>query len=505
MVSAGIWHGGDDENGSAFLAACRDIQITDGDDPASRAFASGRPVWVEDCSPVLSRRRAAAAREAGLRAGVAFPVLIGSRVVAVLEFYSFDDGEHDTALMQALSYAGTQIGRVVERRNSEHELLAAKDEAERANMAKSKFLAAASHDLRQPMQALNLFVNVLSSNLRDDDGAQDIVGQIKESVRSLEGLLHALLNISKLEAGLVVPEITSFSMNDLFRRLKAEFDPLAERAGLRLGVVPSNVIIRSDPVLIERILRNLLSNAIRYTDHGGVLLGCRRRHHMLRIEVWDTGVGIPAEKQKAVFQDFYQIPTDSEDRAEGLGLGLAIVERLTRLLAHRLDLRSVPDRGSVFAVEVPTATAAETTEETAMGDGTVPLVPIADHAARGVVMVIDDEPAVLKAMTAQLEAWGHKVVAAASIDEAVKMVGKKKRAPDLIIADYRLGKGETGDKAIKVIRKKLGSDVPGVLFSGDTAPKRLRKAQKSGLSLLHKPVPPDDLYRVVAKALQSSK
>ena len=231
----------------------------------------------------------------------------------------------------------------------EDELFRAKDAAEAANVAKTRFLAAASHDLRQPLQALGMFVTVLAE--RNADIAQSgLISRIQDSVLALEGLLNSLLDVSKLEAGLVVPQKGDFSSLPVMQRLASEFEPLCQAEGLELTVIPSTQMVRSDPALLERILRNLLNNAVRYTNTGRILFGCRRVGSMLRFEVWDTGIGIPTGELKNIFREFHQVGNLGRDRRQGLGLGLAIVERLAQLLDHRITVRSVEGRGSVFSV-----------------------------------------------------------------------------------------------------------------------------------------------------------
>lgn len=229
-----------------------------------------------------------------------------------------------------------------------------RDAAEAANRAKTRFLAAASHDLRQPLQALAMFVTVLSG--RDHSPAnRKVIDRIEDSLAATDALLSSLLDISKLEAGMVVPAVAEVPAERLLRRMAEEFAPQAQRTGLTLRLVPCRAVLRTDAALLERILRNLLSNAIRYTEQGGILIGCRRRGARLSIEVWDTGPGIPPDQCEAVFREFHRLGQTSRDGHQGLGLGLAIVQRLSHLLDHPVTLRSVPFKGSVFAVEVPLA------------------------------------------------------------------------------------------------------------------------------------------------------
>ena len=369
----------------------------------------------------------------------------------------------------------------------------ARQEAERANQTKTRFLAAASHDLRQPLQALNLFVNVLSG--RDHDKkTREIVEHIGESTRALENLLNALLDISKLDAGLVVPEFSDVRVDDLFARLENQFAPLAADKGLKLKVRPLPVVLRTDPTLIENILRNLLANAVRYTQKGRIVLRCRESRGNALLSVEDTGPGIPDDQREGVFIEFSRLDRGHAGESDdGLGLGLAIVGRLANLLAHRVEVSSSHGQGSIFVVEVPVSRDPEwTTKPEKVGSAAKP------QAAE--ILVIDDEPDVLRAIRVQLEEWGYTVQTAASVDQALQIVARGGEIR-LILADYRLGGGVTGDQAIGTIRDRLGRDVPGLLITGDTAPDQLREAQLSGLRVLHKPVRPTELRRTMTEAL----
>ncbi|MBF0332727.1 MAG: PAS domain S-box protein [Alphaproteobacteria bacterium] len=376
------------------------------------------------------------------------------------------------------------------------ELTKAKEAAERADVAKTRFLAAASHDLRQPLQALSLFVAVLGNRPHGPEDAT-LISRIQDSVQALEGLLNSLLDVSKLEAGLVVPNVETFRVESMLQRLAAEFEPIASAEGLGLRAVPSRALVRSDPALLERILRNLLNNAARYTEEGRILLGCRRRGSTLRIEVWDTGIGIPPDQLQAIFREFHQLGNPSRDRRQGLGLGLAIVERLAALLGHRISVRSTPGRGSVFAIELPLVARdapARRPTQLSLGIG-----------RRGAcIAVIDDEPDVLDSTRLLLESWGHMVIGgpdASTVLDGVALLGRR---PDVIIADYRLRNGSTGQTAISQVRTRLHAAIPAVILTGDTAPERMRHAQANGLGLLHKPVPPATLRATIDGILESA-
>lgn len=371
------------------------------------------------------------------------------------------------------------------------------NQLELANQAKSRFLAVASHDLRQPMHALGLFVAQLREMIRFPD-ARKVVDQAEASVAAMEQLLDALLDISKLDAGVLTPHLEDFDLNALLVRMQNSFAPAAAAKGLRMRAVPSRLVVRSDPVLLERIMMNLVSNAVRYTERGGVVIGCRRRASDVRIEVWDSGLGIPEDKQTEIFREFFQLADPGRDRSKGLGLGLAIVERLARLLQHRVELRSTPGRGSVFAVVLPA------------GDPQRVIAPAraaqtVDRHLRGAfVVVVDDEALVRNGMHGLLTGWGCHVLVAGSGDEALAQLDAHERLPDLIVSDYRLGDGETGIDVIRRLQATLAVSVPSVLISGDTAPERLREATASGYHLLHKPVQPAKLRAMLSYLLSSA-
>ncbi len=384
------------------------------------------------------------------------------------------------------------IDRNARRGWMEEELRRARDAAEHANRAKTRFLAAASHDLRQPLQAVSMFVEVLAAGVAEPKQAR-LVGRIKDSVQALENLLNALLDVSKLEAGLVEANVQPTPLKPLVERLAAEFGPLAAAEKLHLRYRSCPVVVRTDPVLLERILRNLLKNALRYTREGGIILACRRRRDHVRVEVRDTGIGIPSGHLKLIFQEFHQIGNDERDRRQGLGLGLAIVDRLARLLEHPIDVASKPGQGSCFGVSVPLA---------AQSDARPAPKQLVFDMPRGdaLVALIDDEPDVLDSARMLIESWGYGVVTALDVDEALRCL-RNGRQPDVILADYRLRNGCTGGQVIERIRGWARRDIPAIIITGDTAPERLRQATARGYRLLHKPVQPGSLRSAIEGAL----
>jgi CheY-like chemotaxis protein len=363
-------------------------------------------------------------------------------------------------------------------------------------LAKTNFLAAASHDLRQPLQALAMFVTVLANR---DHSPEDkvLIKRIEESASAVEALLNGLLDVSKLEAGLVVPVPASFRVSALLARLADEYAPLIVEAGLELRVVPCGATIRSDPVLLERILRNLLDNAVHYTKSGRILIGCRRRGRSIRIEVWDTGIGIPQSQIGLVFHEFHQLGNPGRDRRHGLGLGLAVVERLAKLLEHRIDVSSIPQKGSMFAIEVPLATRLASKTQC-----TQPTSGIHRHGAT--ILVIEDQPDVRDGLQLVLESWGFSVTAAGDCEEALHHLSAFGAMPDLVLADYRLPGGATGTQAISRVRARLKRPLPAIILTGDTAPQRLRQAYASGHGLLHKPIQPARLRQMIDELLARS-
>jgi signal transduction histidine kinase/ActR/RegA family two-component response regulator len=366
----------------------------------------------------------------------------------------------------------------------------ARDAAEAANRAKSSFLAAASHDLRQPLHALGMFSQALAEHTHDADGRL-LVARITTSVASLEALLCALLDVSKLDAGVVVAHPRDFAIRPLFDRLADECLPEGLERGLSLAVVCGDVVVHSDPVLLERILRNLVTNALRYTARGGVVLGCRRRGAYCSLEVWDSGQGIPPDEIDRIFEEFYQVGEAARD-SPGLGLGLAIVRRLAQLLGHDVSVASRVARGSVFRVRVPIGRRA------ALADPRSPR-SASDVAIGRRVLVVDDEAAVREATARLLTQWGCAVVTAADRESAAHAY-RDGLQPDAMIVDFRLAQRTNGLDAIAWLRERFGP-VPAVLVSGASSADELAQIEASGILLLHKPVPPARLRSVLAYLL----
>ncbi len=362
----------------------------------------------------------------------------------------------------------------------------ARAHAEHADLAKSRFLAAASHDLRQPLHALGLFATTLRG-LQLEPKQQGVVEQIHDNIDSLEALFDELLDISKLDAGFVRPALSHFPIQRVLDVIAGRFRGPAEEKGLELRMRRCEEVVVSDPALLERVLGNLVANAVRYTPSGSILVAGRRRGNRLSVEVWDTGVGIAADQQERIFEEFFQIGNPERDRRKGLGLGLAIARRTALLLGCTIELRSVPLRGSMFRVRVelgdPTAVANESPKHQSLGDA----------LAGKCVLVVDDEASIREGMRELLMQWSCRAVVAADTGEAIAMLDRGGMKPHLIIADYRLRGSETGAHTVETLRRRFGQSVPGLLITGDTAPERLLETRQSGLHVLHKPVRPAQL------------
>ena len=366
-----------------------------------------------------------------------------------------------------------------------------------ANRYKSHFLASASHDLRQPLHALNLFVAQLRGEANPAERDR-LATRIDAAVGSMNELFDALLDMTKLEAGVLKPNVTEFPMARLLDRVEATFADAARKKGLRLRVVASSAGVSSDAILLERILLNIVSNAVRYTERGGVVVGCRRRGTEMRIDVCDTGVGIPEDQRQRIFGEYYQLARAGPNRSGGLGLGLAIVERLSHLLGHPVEVDSRPDCGSRFSVTVPLAA-----EVRAAVEELTPAAHLADPAHGKRVMVIDDDALVLDGMRGVLQNWGYQVHTVASGAAALAGFVDGGANPDLIISDCRLTNGENGIEVIERLRQVAGFPIPAFVITGDTAPERLREASAAGLPLLHKPLSPMTLRTTLNRLLRA--
>ena len=362
-----------------------------------------------------------------------------------------------------------------------------------ANAAKSKFLAAASHDLRQPIHAQGLFMAVLGSTELNAQQRTLLDNACTAGEASAE-MLNTLLDFSRIEAGVIDPVVQSFSLQILLNKIEREFAPQADAIGLVYRSRETPLVGYSDPALVELILRNLVSNAIRYTSTGGLLVVSRKRGATACLEVWDTGVGIEAAQFKEVFREFHQLGNPERDRRKGMGLGLAIAEGLSKQLGHCLSLDSRLNQGSVFRLSLPLT-------ERPMNQEALPVITTLANLSGTRVLVIDDDVSVLSGMTYLLRSWGCICLTAGSVTEAIELL-KKCQLIGMVISDFRLREQHSGINAIEAVRALSSTDLPALLVTGDTAPDRLREAQNSGLPLLHKPVAPEQLYQAMISALK---
>lgn len=373
---------------------------------------------------------------------------------------------------------------------------AARRSAEQANAAKTRFLAAASHDLRQPIHALGLLLATLADSVRDARSAP-LLDQIDTAVDAVDSMLNSLLDISKLDAGVVQANVEPVNLGALLQRLNNEYQPVARVTGSELRVRSPSITVLSDAGMLQRILANLISNALRYTKNGQVLVGVRRKGDSIRIDVIDTGPGIAKESREDIFLEFHQLGNPERDRRQGLGLGLAIVRRLAGLLGHQIELSSVVGRGSRFSVLLPRGPQAPAVVE----ELSAPTSLAGDMRGRR-VLVLDDEISVLAAMRQVLENWGCEVITTATPEEAAAYFGPAAPPVDLLIVDYRLRRHASGIETIARLRELARAPVPALVITGDTAPDRLREAQESGYPLLHKPVMPARLRAAMLELME---
>jgi PAS domain S-box-containing protein len=382
------------------------------------------------------------------------------------------------------------ITNTVESRNA---LAAAKAEAERANEAKSKFLAAASHDLRQPVQSLVLLLSIAESQVARQPTTVRTVKMMKSAVDGLQGLLTSVLDVSRLDAGVVRPVMESIDLGGLISRLALEYEAKAAAKDLEFRLVSRRLSAQTDPALLERALRNLIENALRYTPKGSILMGLRRRGALVRIDVIDTGVGIPADKYKEIFDEFHQLSNPGRDHGEGLGLGLAIVARLARMLGAKLEVASQVGRGSRFSLSLPF----DGSERPAA------VVQAAPDDVGGRVLIIEDNYIIRLSLEAMLHDWGYETFTAETGEDALDLAAREGWRLDILLADHRLGPGLTGVATAKEIAGRAGHAFPTLVLTGDTAKERIAEIAASGFEMLHKPVGSDDLRRKLAQLMVS--
>ena len=364
--------------------------------------------------------------------------------------------------------------------------------AEQANRSKTQFFAAASHDLRQPLHAVGLFASALAEKVRDTEGAR-LVASINESVQALEALFNELLDISKLDSGIITPDIRPVRLNELLEGLRREFAPEATDKGLKLSIAGGSQMVASDAVLLERILRNLISNAVRYTAAGEVSVVTTPVSGRLRIEVRDTGAGIRAEDRERIFEEFLQLDNPGRTSKKGLGLGLSIVQRLCSLLGYRIDLASEPGKGSTFSFEVPLV---ESIADPVVAAPETP--PARADLAGKLIVVIDDESSIVQGMHALLTGWGAEVIGSTTGDDVLAAVHAAGKLPALLIVDHRLGIAENGIEVAQRIRRELDPEIPGILVTGSITPDLGARARAANLEFLLKPVMAEKLRSSIA-------
>ncbi len=412
----------------------------------------------------------------------------------VLGFILAFGSQLNDVLTRSLAMRYENVDLILELRAKSRAADDARAAAETANRAKSQLLAAASHDLRQPLHALGLYAAALAARATDA-ALHPLVGSVQRAVAALESQFEQLLDLSRLEAGALTPSPVRVALAPLFERVAAEQRPHAEAKGLSLRVAATRLAVHSDPALLERVVRNLVANAIRYSERGGVLMGARRHGSEVAIEVVDTGIGIPREHHARIFEEFYQVRTTKSSRAQsGMGLGLAIVRRLAALLGHRIEVASRVGRGSRFRVHAPQACTASRRALPALHPYTARARDVAAAIAGSLVAVVDDDPAAVDAMTVLFETWGARVAGGCDVDTLLDALGDADGYPDLVVADLRLGHAGSGIDVVRKVRDELGVTVPALLVSGDLGPAAERDARAAGLVLLDKPVVPAVLH-----------
>jgi len=371
------------------------------------------------------------------------------------------------------------------------ELARAKALADEANIGKTRFLAAAGHDILQPLNAARLYVTSLVERHSDDEDRR-LIQNVDASLEGVEEIIGAVLDISRLDAGALKPEFGSFRLDEIMKQLAVEFEPMARDKNLKLVIVPSSLTVRSDRRLLRRLLQNLVSNAIKYTTSGRVLVGCRRRHGKVRVDVFDTGLGIPLAKQKVIYKEFQRLEAGAR-AARGLGLGLSIVERISRVLDHPVSLVSTPGRGSKFSVDIPIADA-----QLAARPPEPRVAAPAGQLAGMTVLCIDNEARILDGMEALLSGWGCRVLKAGSTREALKQLRETGADPHVVLVDYHLDEG-TGLETVSSLRSRYGADLPAVLITADRSPSVREAAKDRGIGVLNKPLKPAALRAVLAQ------
>ncbi len=427
--------------------------------------------------------------------GYTHTVLLGSITIVYLVVM---------ALISRLNYQS--IGRSLIIRHENRELINSLKKqtqaAEKSSRDKSSFLASASHDLRQPVHSLSLLSSAISPEIHTDKGRK-ILKQINKANEVMLELLNSLLDISKLDAGIVKPQLAKTNIDEIFKTLADEFKEVADNSGLKLKLRACQYVVKTDPVLLSTILRNLIQNALFYTAKGKVLVTCRKQGDFIKLQVWDTGKGIAKEYQETVFEEFRQLHNPERDQNKGLGLGLAICKKLTDILDIELSLKSVLAKGSVFSLKIPYLDEVES--KTYQSKKLPPVyLEAAPNYQNLVILVIDDNKDVLEAMTALLGKWACVVLTASSVEETVVIAKNHATKIDIIMADYRLREETTGVEAINAFNQYSGYSLPSILITGDTSPERMQEISSHGLPVLHKPIKEPQLKVIIGRLLRIS-
>lgn len=374
------------------------------------------------------------------------------------------------------------------------------EQLEQAAIVKTRFLAAASHDLRQPVHAMGLFLESLQNRYRELRDSK-LFTQVEQSILTLRRMLDAMLDISRLDADMVEIRRQNFRLDKLLNHLHNEYAPLATRKGLRFRYVASRQVVNSDPVLLERILRNFLSNAIKYTHHGRILLGCRRRGEQMLIQICDSGFGIPASRLDEVFFEFTRLHNAENHSEQGLGLGLSIIKRLAHLLEHEITVHSEEGRGSIFSIAVPCS---QNIAESIHKNNAIHSAP-APELRQWRVLIVDDDEAVRLGMAALLEQWHAEVISAAGMNDLSDKISQLDCAPNLLLVDYHLSANICAQDVIHALQVEFGKQIPTIIITGDTEPTRIREAHEAGHILLHKPVDPEKLKACISSLVPANQ
>jgi signal transduction histidine kinase/CheY-like chemotaxis protein len=467
---------------------------------SSLKLASYRPLIAPALVPVTLLAISGLLRLSGLMPKMFAAASLGVGGLASLLAMRFNQA---LVRSMALTLRNQQLVTALELRTAQlqreaHAAQQAKQAALHAERDKTRFLAAASHDLRQPMHAISLLVGMLRP--RASEAEREVVERLERSVESMEGLFSTILDLSKLDAGVVKPDMAAVPLSAVFDSIEVHFAPQAAAKNLALKVFASRAIVDTDRAVLERLLRNLVSNAIKYTREGKVLVGCRRRGAVLKVAVWDTGVGIAAEDLGRIFEEYFRAGAGPRDRSEGLGLGLSIVRRLAQVLGSDIAVRSAPGRGSVFGLTVPFAGYARASAEVAQCERE----PDAALAGK-FILVVDDEADVRFGTEAALRRWGARSVSAGSLEELAAVLERELRFPDAVLTDYRVDASHTGLDVIAVVRRHTGERTPGVIVSGEDLGVSELGVDGELCPIVRKPVASEELRRRLVAALREPR